>query len=82
MTTLSWHTVRSNGRKKLEGGPKFCFKDFPDIQAGVALGALWRTSEAPSERSIQNSASLCDEDVVGGGKEQKILVLLHMFLWG
>ena len=37
-------------------------------QASVALGALWRTSEAPSERSIQNSASLCDEAfVVGGG---------------
>ena len=32
-----------------------------------ALGALGRTSEGHSERSIQNSNCLCDEDVAGGG---------------
>ena len=42
--------------------------NFPEPWRALHSEALWRTSEAPSERSIQNSASLCDEDkVVGGG---------------
>ena len=35
-------------------------------QAGVALGALGRTSEGHSERSIQNSNCLCDRGRRGG----------------
>ena len=42
-------------------------------QAGVALGALGRTSEGHSERSIQNSNCLCDRGRRGAGGEGAVV---------
>ena len=40
--------------------------NFPEPWRALHSEALWRTSEAPSERSIKNSARLCDRGRRGG----------------